>query len=81
MPNARNPKVARFTVNLEESINTRLEHVADRLGQNKASTAAMLMAIGLNVFEPLLMIGVQQYVEQAVEDKSKQLVEDVKKLS
>lgn len=78
---ARNPKVIRFTISLDDVMNARLEHIADRLGQNKATTAAMLTAVGINVFEPLLMVGVQQYVEQAVEDKSKQLVEDVKKAS
>lgn len=78
---ARNPKVIRFTISLDETVNKRLEHIADRLGQNKATTAAMLTAIGVNVFEPLLMVGVQQYVEQAVEDKSKQLVEDIKTAS
>lgn len=78
---ARNPKVIRFTISLDDNINARLEHIADKLGQNKASTAATLMAVGINVFEPLLSIGVQQYVEQAVEDKSKQLVEDVQRLS
>lgn len=75
---ARNPKVIRFTISLDDEINKRLEHIADRIGQNKATTAAMLTAIGVNVFEPLLMVGVQQYVEQAMEDKSNQLLDDVK---
>lgn len=80
-PRARNPKVIRFTVSLDENINARLEHIADKVGQNKASTAAMLLAVGVNVFEPLILVGVQKFVEQAVEEKSQQLVSDVEAAS
>jgi hypothetical protein len=76
-PSARNPKVAQFTVRVDETINERVNAIADRMGQNKATVAAMLIAAGLNLFEPLMGIGVSSYVEQASKDKTRQLADDV----
>ena len=74
---ARNPKVAQFTVRVDEGINLRVNAVADRMGQNKATVAAMLIAVGLNIFEPMMGVGMDKYVDQALGDKSKQLADDV----
>lgn len=74
---ARNPKVAQFTVRVDEGINERVNAVADRMGQNKATVAAMLIAAGLNIFEPLMGVGMQKYVDLAFDDKAKQLADDV----
>lgn len=69
-PYPRNPKVARFTLSVDVNINRRLEAVADKLGQNKATIAGVLMALGLNVVEPVLQLGLDKYVDQAVEEKT-----------
>lgn len=74
---ARNPKVAQFTVRVDEVINDRVNAVADRMGQNKATVAAMLIAAGLNIFEPMMGVGMAPYVEQAFDDKKKQLLGDI----
>lgn len=74
---ARNPKVAQFTVRVDEGINDRINAVADRMGQNKATVAAMLIAAGLNIFEPMMGIGMAPYIEQAFTEKKAQLLGDV----
>ena len=76
-PSARNPKVAQFTVRVDEGINDRVNAVADRMGQNKATVAAMLIAAGLNIFEPIMGIGMSSYIDQAFADKSRQMANDV----
>lgn len=78
---ARNPKVVRFTISLDETVNRRLEVVADRLGQNKGTTAATLMALGLTIFEPLLQIGLEKYENEAIADKSGEVAQAIRQLT
>lgn len=76
-PGARNPKTAKFTVNLASDINDRLEALADHAGANKGTMAAMCLSAGINILERAFLIGVQPYVDQAVNDKSQQFASDV----
>lgn len=77
-PGARNRKVAKFTVNLADEVNVRLERLADASGSNKSTMAAMCIAAGVNMLERFFLMDLQQYVVQASEDKANQLAEDVK---
>lgn len=52
---ARNPKVAKFSINLAEHINDRLESLADAAGMNKATMAAQAVAIGVNFLEVVFL--------------------------
>lgn len=74
---ARNPKIAKFSVNLADDINARLERLADAAGANKSTMAAMCISAGVNMLERVYLMDLQQYVIQASEDKATQLAEDV----
>ena len=77
MPGARNPKTAKFSVNVTDDINARIEHLADVAGANKTTLAAMCISAGLNLLERVYLVDLQQYVEQATSDKVAQLTADV----
>lgn len=51
---ARNPKEQRIMMRVADQLNTRLERLADSLGQNKSSMAALCMALGMNTLETLV---------------------------
>jgi hypothetical protein len=50
------------------------------MGLNKATTAAMLIAGGLNIFEPMVGIGLKRYVDQATDDKLGDLQSDIESI-
>lgn len=52
---ARNPKVAKFSINLAEQVNDRLESLADAAGMNKSTMAAQAVAIGVNFLEVVFL--------------------------
>lgn len=68
---ARNPKVAQFSIRLDDKINSRLEAVADAAGANKGTMAAMAVAAGLNLLEQIYMAHTEVINRMAEEEASK----------
>jgi hypothetical protein len=51
---ARNPKVVRVLISLNEDVDGRLVRVCDRLGMNKGTMAALSAALGLSMLEQIV---------------------------
>jgi hypothetical protein len=76
-PGARNPKMARFSLNVTEAVNDRVERLADAAGANKGTMAALALSAGLNLLERVYMLDLEKYAEQATNDKLEQLRSDL----
>jgi len=77
---ARNPKVAKFSINLAETVNERLESLADAAGMNKATMAAQAVAIGINFLEVVFLKSQAMHaldVNAFVQSASQQLGSDL----
>lgn len=77
MPGARNPKMARFSLNVTDAVNQRVEQLADAAQSNKGTVAAMALVAGLNLLERVYMLNLEQYAEQATTDKLAQMGQDM----
>jgi len=78
MPGARNPKMARFSLNVTDEVNQRVELLADAAQANKGIVAAMALVAGLNLLERVYLVGVEQYADQATADKIASMGDDLK---
>ena len=79
---ARNPKEARFSVNLTGDMNRRLEKLSDAAGANKGTMAALCIAAGINVLEHVYLrnMGVpEEELSRLVEQRATQLASDVER--
>ena len=78
----RNPKEARFSVNLTGDMNGRLERLADAAGANKGTMAALCIAAGINMLEHVYLrnMGVPEgEIERLIEQRARQLADDMKR--
>lgn len=79
MPGARNPKMARFSLNVTEDVDRRVGALADAAQQNKGTIAGMALVAGLNLLERVYLLEqMETYAAQATEDKLAQLASDLK---
>jgi hypothetical protein len=74
---ARNPKMARFSLNVTDAVNQRVEQLADAAQSNKGTVAALALVAGLNLLERVYMLNVEKYADQATEDKLAQMGQDL----
>lgn len=69
MPGARHPKMARFSLNVTEAVNQRVERLADAAQANKGTIQALALVAGLNLLERVYLMDLEQYTAQAVTDQ------------
>ena len=77
MPGARNPKMARFSLNVTDAVNQRVEQLADAAQSNKGTVAAMALVAGSNLLERVYMLNLEKYAEQATTDKLAEMGQDL----
>ena len=77
MSGARNPKMARFSLNVTDVVNQRVEQLADAAQANKGTIAALALVAGLNLIERVYMLNVEKYVDQATTDKLAEMGHDL----
>jgi len=75
---ARNPKMVRFSLNVTEAVNDRVERLADAAQANKGTIEALALVAGLNLLERVYMLDVEKYADQAATDKLAQMGQDIK---
>jgi hypothetical protein len=74
---ARNPKESRFSLNVTDVVNQRVERLSDAAQCNKGTMAALCLSAGLNLLERVYMLDLDKYVDQATDDKLEQLRSDL----
>ena len=77
MSGARNPKMARFSLNVTDAVNQRVERLADAAQANKGTLAALALVAGLNLLERVYMLDVEKYADQATTDKLAEMGQDL----
>jgi hypothetical protein len=75
---ARNPKMVRYSLNVTEAVNQRVEQLADASQSNKGTISALALVAGLNLLERVYMLGLDKYVDQATTDKLAEMGEDIR---
>jgi hypothetical protein len=78
MPGARNPKMARFSLNVTEAVDQRVGALADAAQANKGTIAALALVAGLNLLERVYLVGLEKYQDQVVSDQVAQLGVDLR---
>lgn len=75
---ARNPKMARFSLNVTEAVDLRVGALADAAQANKGTMAALALVAGLNLLERVYMLDIDKYADVATADKLAQMGDDMK---
>ena len=77
---ARNPKMARLSLNLAEGIDQRVAALADAAGMNKGTMAALLVATALRQMEVLFLTqqGQATMASQFVQDNAQGQLDDMR---
>ncbi len=75
---ARNPKVATFSVRVDQRVKPIIKKITDAVGQNKSIMAAIAIAVGLNMLEQMALNDPDPYLEQRTVTTIQQVEEDAR---